>query len=184
MNRHVIRSATAAFLLFCLFLATACSYTVIPATLPASAVDQITACSDSSILIRNAEANSMDSPIRRDGNGRSDLRTSRKAWSNKIVEYLAAELARQGCRVQANAGLVVSISLPDIILKEDLPAAQFTVKMLAASSTGWSKTYEGTAKTNRVSASSDADLLIVQAFGETARKMLNDAEFQEQLLRK
>jgi hypothetical protein len=183
MKHRVTGFAVSAFFVTCLFL-TGCSYTILPGDLPASPVNQGTPLSGSTVLIVNAEKNAADSPVTVDGKTSSDIRTNRRAWSNKMVEYLAGSLARQGCRVQSTAKLVVSISLPDIIFKDDVASTQFTVKMLAAASTGWSKTYEGTAQTKRVSSPGEADHLITLAFAETARMILSDSEFQNQLLQK
>ncbi len=184
MQSCSIRSATTHFLLSCLFAMTGCSYTILPANLPPPSVNQGVMLSGTTALIVNAEKNRDDAAITPDGKVRSEIRTNRQAWSDKIVEYVAIALAREGCRVQANAGLVVGISLPDILFTEDEQVAQFTVKMLATSSAGWSKTYEGTAKTKKVSSPSEADRLITQAFAEAAKMMLNDPAFQKQLLQK
>ncbi len=183
MKHRLTGVVVSVFIGTCLALA-GCSYTIIPANLPVSSLNQGTSLSGATVLIVNAEKNATDWPVTVDGKTSSGIRTNRQEWSNKMVEYLASSLARQGCRVQSTARLVVSISLPDIIFKEDAASTQFTVKMMAASSTGWSKTYEGTAQTQRVSSPSDADHLITLAFAETAKMILSDAEFQNQLLQK
>jgi hypothetical protein len=86
--------------------------------------------------------------------------------------------------VKANAKLVLSVSLPEMTYNEDRTSSRFAVKALVTFSTGWSKTYEGLAKADRLQAPKEAERLAGQALGAAIKAMLGDAEFQAQLLKR
>jgi hypothetical protein len=132
----------------------------------------------------NAEKNSAEEAILTDEQSSSGLKANRHLWAKQLVEAVAGELARRGAQVRSSAKLVLGLSLSDITFKEAREASQFTVKALVSSSTGWSKTYEGTAKAEGLSSPSETDRLAAQALADAARGMLNDAEFQAQLLKR
>jgi hypothetical protein len=117
-----------------------CSYAVGREPVSAGG-DRTASLSGASVLLVNAEQNAGKTAISRDTQAGSGLLANRYVWSKKLVESLAISLARRGVQVRANAKQVLSISLPDIVFHEDRESAQFTVKMLVSSSTGWTKTY-------------------------------------------
>jgi hypothetical protein len=183
MNYHSTRSAIF-FLLVCIAWLPGCSYTVKPGNLPSAGANQEISFSGVTVLLVNAEKSAAETAVTADGRSSSGLKANRQTWSKKLVEAAAGELARRGAQVRANAKLVLSISLPDIIFKEDREASQFTVKAQVNSSTGWSKVYEGSAKAEGLSSPSETDRLAARALADAAKAMLNDAEFQAQLLKR
>ena len=182
MNHHSVKYGTVACILGVALIA-GCGYTVKPGNLSIGG-DRAASLSGASVLLVNVEQNAGKTAISRDTQAGSGLLANRYVWSKKLVESLAISLARRGAQVRANAKQVLSISLPDVVFHEDRESAQFTVKMLVSSSTGWTKTYEGVAKTDVLRAPKETDQLALQALNDTARAMLGDSEFQEQLLKR
>lgn len=184
MNVHSSRSGTAFFLLVCLVLISGCSYTVKPRNLPSVGGNQAISLAGVTVLLVNAEKNPTETAIPTDKKSSSGLKASRQAWARQLVEAVAGELARRGAQVRASAKIVLGISLPDITFKQDREASKFVVTAQVSSATGWSKTYEGTAKAEGLSSPSETDRLAAMALADAARAILADAEFQAQLLKR
>ncbi len=171
-------------LLVLLSFVAGCGYTVRPAGIPAAASAPAISLGGTGILIVNGEKDPSEKAIPSERRSSSGLKANRQEWGRKLTESLAGELARRGAQVRANAKLVLIVGLPDIVFTQDREGARFTVKVLLSSSTGWSKTYEGTARTDRLSEAADADRVAAKALADAIRAMLGDAELQAQLLRK
>ena len=133
-----------------------------------------------SVIITNAEKNGSIEEILTDQGETSGFQANRQLWSKKLVESLAAELARRGAIVRSNAPVKLSIELPEITMLQTTNLYQFRVKALVVSSTGWSKTYEGVAggDINSVwSVTSAAAQWSGQALAEVIKAMMHDREF-------
>ena len=161
-----------------------CTYTAVPKNVPAITGSEAMSLSGVSVIVTNAEKDSMEYKILTDGKDDSGFRANREAWSRKLVECLARELAKRGAQVRSSAPVKLSLALPEITFIESTSEYQFKVKVAASSSKGWSKAYEGTAGTSRyrtVSMAAEADQLAGEALGEAIKVMLGDAEFLAQL---
>ncbi len=160
-----------------------CSYTAMPKNVPTMTGTETISLSGVSVIVTNAEKDSTEYKILTDGKDDSGFRANRAAWSKKLVEALARELARRGAKVRSNAPVKLSLTLPEITFIESKTEYQFKVKVVVSSSKGWSKTYEGTAGTSRYRATSmaaEADQLAGETLAEAVKAMLGDAEFLAQ----
>jgi uncharacterized lipoprotein YajG len=174
---------TIAGLLCSAVMLTGCSYTAMPKNVPTMTGSETMSLSGVSVIVTNAEKDSTEYKILTNGKDDSGFRANREAWSRKLVEALAKELARRGAQVRSNAPVKLSLALPEITFIESKTEYQFKVKVVASSSKGWSKTYEGTAGTSRYRAASmaaEADRLAGETLAETVKTMLGDAEFLAQ----
>jgi len=160
-----------------------CSYTAMPKNVPTITGSETMPLSGVSVIVTNAEKDSTEYKVLTDGKNDSGFRANREAWSRKLVETLARELARRGAQVRSNAPVKLSLALPEITFIETKTEYQFKVKVVISSSKGWSKTYEGTAGTSRYRAASmaaEADQLAGEALAEVVKVMLSDSEFLAQ----
>ena len=172
-----------AALFYSAVMLTGCSYTTMPKNVPTMTGSETKSLSGVSVIVTNAERDSTEYKILTDGKDDSGFRANREAWSKKVVEALARELARRGAQVRSNAPVKLSLALPEITFIESKTEYQFKVKVVVSSSKGWSKTYEGTAGTSRyraVSMAAEADRLAGETLAETVKTMLGDAEFLAQ----
>ena len=180
-NTHyrIIGSAVAA-LIFSTVLLAGCSYTALPNNVPPSAGYVDLSLKNISVIVKNAEENTSTEEILTDQGELSGFQANRQLWSKKLVESLAAELARRGAMVRSNAPVKLSIALPEITMLQTTNLYQFRVKVLVVSSKGWSKTYEGVAggDINSVwSVTSAAAQWSGQALAEAIKAMMHDREF-------
>lgn len=161
-----------------------CSITVMPNNVPLIKGFETRSLKGVSLIVANAEKDATEYDIRNDRGDNSGLRTNRRAWSAKLVESLAGELARRGARVESHASLTLSITLPEIIFTQTRDLYQFKVKVLVSSSRVWSKNYEGIAESGLIgieSTTSMTNRLAGQALQEAVKAMLDDAEFLARL---
>jgi len=176
---------SAVALLLCIaVMLSSCSYTAKPENIPAIMGFETMSLSGVSVFVTNVEKDSTEYKILTEGRDDSGFRANREAWSRKLVEAMARELARRGAQVRSNAPLKLSLSLQEITFIENKTEYQFKVKVLVASSKEWSKTYEGTAGTSRYKAESvaaEANQLAAEALAEDVKAMLGDFEFLAQL---
>jgi hypothetical protein len=161
-----------------------CSIAVLPHTVPSPPGAREASLSGVSLAIANAEKDASERSIPTDTGGASGLKGNREAWSRKLVEALARELAMRGARVSSTAPLTLSVALPEIAAVQTGESFRITVKAAVLSSTGWSKNYEGiggpgTARAWSISA--EADKLAGQALAAAVKAMLDDTEFLAQL---
>jgi len=134
-----------AALIFSTALLAGCSYTAMPGNVPRSAVYDDLSLTNMSVIIKNAEENASTEEILTDHGEPSGFQANCQLWLKKLVESLAAELARRGAMVRSNYPITLSISLPEITALQETNLYQFKVKVLVVSSKGWSKAYEGAA---------------------------------------
>jgi hypothetical protein len=180
-NKHnrIISSAVAT-LIFITELLAGCSYTALPNNIPRMVGYDDLSLKNISVIIINAEKNGSIEEILTDQGETSGFQANRQLWSKKLVESLAAELARRGAMVRSNAPVKLSIALPEITMLQTTNLYQFKVKVVLASSKGWSKTYEGVAggDINSVwSVTSAAAQWSGQALAEVIKAMMHDREF-------
>jgi hypothetical protein len=173
------RSAVAA-LVFSSSLLAGYSYTAMPRVVPLVKEYEAVSLTTVSIIVTNAEKDSTEYEILTERREQSGFRANRRAWSKKLVEALARELARRGARVRSDAPVTLGLSLPQITFIQTKELYQFKAKVVVSSSTGWSKDYEGIAGSSRYGIGSiitEADRLAGQTLAEAVRAMLGDAEF-------
>lgn len=179
MGRRVSFSLIAAATLLC-----ACSYTAMPRPVPpVKGIDGLS-LAGVSLIVTCAEKDASEYDILTDKGNSSGFRANRQSWSRKLVEALASELARRGAQVRSSAPLTLSLALPEITMVQTRERWQFQVKVAASSSTGWSKTYEGSAGSSMDSvgsAQAEADRLAGLALSEAIKAMLGDAAFLAQI---
>jgi len=163
-----------------LTLLAGCSYTATPNAIPRIAGEDDLSLKNVSLLVINAEKNASTEEILTDQGEPSGFQANRHLWSKRLVESLAAELARRGAMVRSNAAVKLSIKLPNITMLESSSLYQFKVTVQVVSSTGWSKSYEGIAggDINSVwSVTAAAAQWSGQALSEAIKAMMHDREF-------
>jgi hypothetical protein len=136
--------------------------------------------SGAALILLNAEKDSSEYAIPTPEGTASALRANRQAWSKTLVESLSRELAKRGARLSSKASLRLSISLPEIQFAQNKERYEFKLKALVASSTGWSKTFEGVAESELGSVESVfamTDRLAGIALGDAVKAMLGNTEF-------
>jgi hypothetical protein len=173
-----------AVIICCAALLGGCSYTAMPKNVPMIKEPDASTLTGVSVIVTNAETDATESDVLTDRGESSGFLANRQAWSRKLVEALARELARRGAHVRGDAPLRLSVALPEIIFIETREQIQFKVKVAVSSSTGWTKNYEGVAGSERRrigSVSEAADRLAGLALAEAIRAMLVDGEFVSQL---
>ena len=179
-KRYRILGSAAAALIFCTALLAGCNYAALPNNVPRITGADDLSLKNISVIIINAEKNGSIEEILTDQGGTSGFQANRQLWSKKLVESLAAELARRGAIVRSTAPVKLSIELPEITMLQTTNLYQFRVKALVVSSTGWSKTYEGIAggDINSVwSVTAAAAQWSGQALAEVIKAMMHDREF-------
>jgi hypothetical protein len=105
-------------------------------------------------------------------------------WSKKLAEALGRELARKGAELRTNAHLKLTVSVTGITLLQTGEAKQFTVKVWASSSGGWSKHYEASAEiTSGVFETQESmtNRLAGLSLARVIKVMLEDRDFLVQL---
>ena len=168
----------------CAALLGGCSYTAMPKNVPMIKELDTSTLTGVSVIVTNAATDAAEYAVRTDRGENSGFRANRQAWSRKLVEALARELARRGAQVRGDAPLRLSVAVPEIIFIETREQIQFKVKVAVSSSPGWTKDYEGAAGAGRrsiASVSETADRLAGLALAEAIRAMLADEEFISQL---
>jgi hypothetical protein len=175
--------AVAALFLSAALLA-GCSGLVLPKHVPLTKEAEEVSFAGVSLIVTNAEKDAAEHDLLTDQGQESGLRGNHQAWSGRLVETLASELARRGARVRSTAPLKVSVALPQISYIQTKELYQFRVKAEVSTSTGWTKNYEGVAGVSVWSVWSIADAadqLAGRAQADAVRAMLGDAEFLAQL---
>jgi len=179
MGRRVSYFFVVAVMLLC-----ACSYTAMPGPVPlVKGIDGLS-LAGVSLIVTCAEKDASPYDILTDKGDSSGFQADRQAWSRKLVEALASELARRGAQIKSSAPLTLGVALPEIIMVQTRERWEFKVKVALSSSTGWSKNYEGTAGASLDSvgsAAAEADRLAGQALAEAVKAMLSDAAFLAQI---
>ncbi len=161
-----------------------CSALVMPKNVPQIKEIEEVSMSGVSVIVTNAEKDAVERDIRTDTGEESGLRVNRQAWSGKLVEALAFELAKRGARVRSTAPLMLSVALPEIAFVQTRELYQINVKVAVSSSAAWSKDYEGTAELSVYSVwtiTEAANQLAGTALAEAVKSMLADPEFLAQL---
>lgn len=179
-NLYKIPGSAVAALIFITALLAGCNYTAMPNNVPRITRADELLLKNISVIIINAEKNGSIEEILTDEGETSGFQANRQRWSKKLVESLAAELARRGAIVRSTAPVKLSIELPEITMLQTTNLYQFRVKALVVSSTGWSKTYEGIAggDINSVwSVTAAAAQWSGQALAEVIKTMMHDREF-------
>ena len=179
-----IHLGTYAALIFSFVLIPGCGVSIRPDNIPVLQGYENVSLTGASLLVTNTEQDSSEFVIRNDSGAKSGITANRYAWSKMFVEALAGELARRGAQVRINAPLTLSIAVPGIIFNQFGNLYQFRVVVAAASSTGWSRDYEGIAEAGLKGFESRTvmfDRLAGEALAEAVKSMLRDDEFLMQL---
>jgi len=174
-----VHSVLAALIVSVVLLA-GCSYTAMPKNIPSIAGYDELSLKNKAVIITNAEENASIEELLNDKGEASGFQANRHLWSKKLVEALAAELARRGASVRSNAPVTLRISLPELTMLQTTTQYQFKVKVLVVSSTGLSKSYEGIGGGDVYSAWSVTDAAAQwsgQALAEAIKAMMQDKDF-------
>ncbi|HUK99718.1 MAG TPA: hypothetical protein VLX29_02560 [Nitrospirota bacterium] len=161
-----------------------CSVKVTPNNVPLITNVETPRMSGVSLLVVNVEKDSSDSRILNDKGHSLGFVANKQAWSKKLVEALASELAKRGAHIRANNTLTLSIALPEIVFNQIQDKYQFKVKAVVTSSTGWSKNYDGMAESGLglfESADTLAKRVAGRALADAVKAMLSDTEFLAQV---
>jgi len=182
MNKIHYRKVAGAFaaLIFSTVLLAGCSYTAMPKDVPRITGYDELSLKNISVIVINVEENALTEEILTDEGEASGFQANRQRWSKKLVESLAAELARRGASVRSKAPVSLRIALPTITMLQTSTLYQFKVTVLVVSSTGWSKKYEGIAGGDINSVWSVTDAAAQwsgQALAETIKAMMGDSGF-------
>ena len=179
---HAARRAAAALVLSAALLA-GCSIMVAPKNVPPVKEGERVSFAGDSLAVMNAEKDAAAYDVLTDRGQDSGLRGNRKAWSAKLVEALAGELAERGARVRNSARLKLKVSLPEITLVQTKELYRLKVKAEVTTSTGWKKKYEGVAGMSADSVwtmQNAARQLAERALSGAVTAMLDDKEFAAQ----
>jgi hypothetical protein len=175
-----IKRGAFAVLILIASLLDGCSYTAMPKNVPPITGYETRSLTGVSVIVTSAEKDSSEYEILTEGKDDSGFRANRQAWSKRLVEALARELARRGARVRSDAPVKLGLALPEITFIETDQLYQFKVAVVVSSSAEWSKTYAGIAETSRyraVSMTTEADRMAGEALAEAVKAMLDDTEF-------
>jgi hypothetical protein len=181
---HVIRRVVAAALVCLALLVAGCGVKVLPNNVPVVKNVETPPLNGTSLIVVNGEKSATEVPILNEKGQNLGFRANKQAWSRKLVESLAAELARRGANIRSTAPTTLTMTLPEIVFNQEKDRYQFKVKTLVASSAGWSKSYDGAAETGLgmfESADAMANRLAGLALADAVRAMLSDPEFLSQL---
>ncbi len=165
-------------------LATGCSYTTVPRSVPLLADPDSVRLNGAVVLIANAEKDNTLSWIPTGTGEASSFKANRQAWSRTLVESLSRELARRGATVRPAPGRTFTIALPQIVFIETRDVYQFKVKAAISSGRGWSKEYTGSSSVDATSVffiQVEADRLSGQALAHVIQQILSDDEFIQQV---
>ena len=179
-----IQQGVVALLVCSVLVLTGCGVKVMPNTVPVIKNIETPPMNGVSLIVVNVEKDSSDFQILNDKGQNLGFVANKQAWSKKLVESLAGELAKRGAHVRAGASLTLSIALPEIIFNQIRDRYQFKVKAAVTSPTGWSKAYEGNAESGPgffESAESLTNRLAGLALADAVKAMLSDAEFLAQV---
>ena len=99
-----------------------------------------------SLVVMSASRDASPYPILTDAGVDVGFVGDRQAWSKKLAEALAGELARKGASLRSTATIKLSVEVTEITLVQTGEANQFKVKV-SASASGWTKDYEASAET-------------------------------------
>ena len=160
-----------------------CSYTAIPRSVPMVREMDGLSFKGISVLVTNAETDAAEQSIPTETKRSSAFKANKRAWSQKLVESLAGELARRGADIRVSAPIVLSVALPKIVFTESRELVELRARA-AVTLSGWTKEFEGTAKkkTSGVySVSEEMDRLAGQALSDIITQIISDAELSAQL---
>ncbi len=141
------------------------------------------ALSGTQVSLINAEEDQSDYHILLP-NGRYSSIANRHLWTEKLIEGLRAELGKRDAAINSTASNKLRFSIPEIAQENGAwgGAARINVKVAVSSSSGWSKTYGGTAFARKGTTVRD---IIVRAssfaLADVVKNMLSDKEFLAQI---
>ncbi len=161
-----------------------CSYTALPRSVPIIREMEGDSFQGISVLVTNAEPDAAERPIPAETKKSSAFKANKRAWSQKLVESLAGELARRGADIRVSAPVIMSVAVPEIVIIETRELLGLKAKAAVTVTSGWTKEFEGAAKTETAgvsSASAEMDRLAGRALSEIIKQIISDAELLEQL---
>ena len=136
-----------------------------------------------SLSVQSAGRDALPGPILTETGVDVGFVGDRQAWSRKLTEALAGELARKGAVLRATAPLKLSIAVTGVTLVQTGEVNQFKVKVTASSSRGWTKNYEASSEaTAGVFETMDSMTrrLAGQSLAEVNKVILSDRDFLAQ----
>ncbi|HTG02271.1 MAG TPA: hypothetical protein VK654_16945 [Nitrospirota bacterium] len=177
------------FLMPCIFtalvgLAVSCTVAVKPGVVPGVKGINNVSLKGVSLIVVNGEKDALPFEIPNEKGQKIGITANKQAWTGKLVEALSGELAKRGAQIRSKAPLQLTLAIPEIVFSMPGNSYQFTVKVAASSSKGWSKNFEGTGQTTSgllESTTALTDRLAGLALSEAVKAMLSDADFLKQL---
>ncbi|MHB8845764.1 MAG: hypothetical protein ACYC7L_13575 [Nitrospirota bacterium] len=162
----------------------ACTVKAIPDRVPMQTDSRQKDLTGVSLVVLNAVRDASPHPILTRTGVDVGFEGDRQAWSRKLSEALAAELARKGAALQANARLKLSVAVTEVTLAQAGEVNRFTVKVRASSSRGWSREYEAAAEAETgvfETVDSMTRRLAGTSLAEVNKVMLNDRDLLSHL---
>lgn len=165
-------------------LSDGCTVKAIPDRVPMQADSRQKDLTGVSLVVLNAVRDASPHPILTGTGVDVGFVGDRQIWSRKLSEALAAELARKGAALRANARLKLSVAVTEVTLAQAGEINRFTVKVRASSSRGWSKEYEASAEAETgafETVDSMTRRLAGTSLAEVNKVILNDRELLSHL---
>lgn len=175
-----IKEGALSLLIGSMVLLMSCTVKVMPDNVPSVRGARTKSFAGVALAIVNAEKDASNYDIPTDKGQKLGFVGNRRAWSKKLIENLAGELAKRGAHVAPKAPMKLAVSVPEITLIEHNELYQFKV-MVAISSMGWTKKYEARAESRLAffeSADAMASRVAGRALAEAIKAILRDADFQ------
>lgn len=161
-----------------------CSVKAIPSAVPVVTKHADLSLSGVSVEIINDEKNDNDQEL----SGKiTFFIVNRKQWTEYLISSLSQELQKRGGVITATSPLKIQLAMPEISAEEGQNLWRFHVKTTTNASSGWSKSYRGTAAASLWSTGGFggsnyiAGRAASATVAEIVKAMLSDAEFIEQL---
>jgi uncharacterized lipoprotein YajG len=139
-NKHVAIAAITVVLL------SGCVISAVPDRVPAQAGISGKSFTGVSMVVMSASRDASPYPILTETGVDVGFVGDRQAWSKKLAEALACELARKGAELRSNASLKLSVAVTSVTLVQTGEVNRFKVTVSASSSKGWVKNYEASAE--------------------------------------
>jgi hypothetical protein len=158
-------------------VSSACTYTVVPDSIPAVEGSQDVTFAGSTLAVVCAETDDKEFVIY-SSSRHGTFQGNRKAWCEKLAVALSDELTRRGAVAKADSANRVSVTLPEITGRSGYATVGFAVKALVTTPSGFRKNYEaqGSAAMGwSMGGIGDRSASFVMA--ELVKAMLADAEF-------
>jgi uncharacterized lipoprotein YajG len=181
-NKHAAVAAITVALLL-----SGCVISAVPDRVPAQKDISQKNLTGSSLVVMSSSQDASAYPILTEMGVDVGFVGDRQAWSRKLAEALAFELARKGAVLNSTASLKLTVTVTSVTLVQSGEINQFKVKVSASSSKGWVKNYEASAEAT-TGAFETVDSMTRRLAGlslaEVTKTILDDRDFLVQVGKK